>query len=1165
MNTAIYVIFITLFFVKFTTNAQSILINEVSSKNENTILDEDYQESDWIELYNNSDVPINLKDYRIYDKENFEKAYILPDTIIQSKQYLLIFASENKRNTSNKWGLDASGFGIASYTAYDGIHFEYLKATDDFDISVTINSFFDKTNFSHVGINFRENLTPESRYIGMFFVPREKGTGRMMYREIENTNPATLDFAQEVFFPIYKVNLKRNGNHFKACIVDLNGFEIECKEMDMSFPNTGYLGIAYSSTKQNVISSVKISDLMLNGTNYDFNNLTGIDFNCDLPGKLYLNNEIHTNFSIKTSGETVYLWNDKGELIDKIETPELRADISYGRFPDGSENLRYFTPPTPRKANINNYLGLLPEVISNNNAGFYEQENLEISLSNDDKEAKIYYTLDGSIPKIDSDSSILYNNSPISINKTTILRAIATRNEYLQSDIKTYTYFMNTDFRLPVISVVADPYDLYDTLNGLLSARNTYTESEIKGNFEYWNEKKQQPDLALRDGIKRHGHGAALSGRSSIRVYARDEYEDKSFKYNFFGNRTLKDYKRLVIRNSGQDWENNYFRDAFIGVLSYDIGTMVTSAYKPITLYINGSYQGLFNLREHMSTKTISTIYNISEESINFMEDDFFINDGSSRTFWELYNYVDTNDINTNKALEEIDKRLDIDNIIDYCSTQMIFNNFDWSDHNNKFWMSTELDSKWRWILWDLDWSLGLSNAEANSPKTATLFKGAREDKQNNRTFAFFVKLLTNDSIKTYFLNRVNDLMNFYYTEQRLNHIADSLLKTIRIELDYHRAANPSSCIAFDEGIVRLKDFAHGRPFFLRNSLKEALELDTFANIYLSINNTKAGKIKVSTIIPDTLPWVGTYFTQTAIPLKAISNDGFKFVRWEGAINSTEEEITITLDSAINLRAIFRDESDKNTNLVINEIMYRTSPEFDSGDWIELFNANNTEPIDLTNLNLICTNGSVQFSIPNVSIPAQTYMLICQDSSKFQNIYNIDSQLIGGLFYFDLNATDFIIIRDESGLIYDVVSYGNSLPWPVFDGTNQGGSIELESTDLDNTDGKNWKNYSKLGSPGRKNTPISSMSENINIPQLAQLLIIPNPTSSKIKLNLINIDLINSIRNVDIIDIQGNLVRRLLNYNIDNEIDISNLSNGTYLLVINSDIGLIKSQFVINR
>lgn len=49
---------------------------------------------------------------------------------------------------------------------------------------------------------------------------------------------------------------------------------------------------------------------------------------------------LFTNFKLSSLGETLFLENIEGNIIDKIEFPSLRDGQSYGRYPDASTNLK---------------------------------------------------------------------------------------------------------------------------------------------------------------------------------------------------------------------------------------------------------------------------------------------------------------------------------------------------------------------------------------------------------------------------------------------------------------------------------------------------------------------------------------------------------------------------------------------------------------------------------------------------------------------------------------------------------------------------------------------------------------------------------------------------------------------------------------------------------
>ena len=71
------------------------------------------------------------------DKNNFEESWVLPDTIIQPGDFILVFATEESRNLSGNYVIEASGGGNLEFNSKDGMRFEYLPIKGDFEISVT--------------------------------------------------------------------------------------------------------------------------------------------------------------------------------------------------------------------------------------------------------------------------------------------------------------------------------------------------------------------------------------------------------------------------------------------------------------------------------------------------------------------------------------------------------------------------------------------------------------------------------------------------------------------------------------------------------------------------------------------------------------------------------------------------------------------------------------------------------------------------------------------------------------------------------------------------------------------------------------------------------------------------------------------------------------------
>src|SRR5262249_18732213 len=101
----------------------------------------------------------------------------------------------------------------------------------------------------------------------------------------------------------------------------------------------------------------------------------------------------------------------------------------------------YFTTPTPGAANGNAYLGLVSDVNFSVDHGYYNAP-ITVAITSATPGARIYYTTNGSAPT--EASGILYGG-PLTISRTTVLRAAAFKAGYVPSDMNTESYFFVND------------------------------------------------------------------------------------------------------------------------------------------------------------------------------------------------------------------------------------------------------------------------------------------------------------------------------------------------------------------------------------------------------------------------------------------------------------------------------------------------------------------------------------------------------------------------------------------------------------------------------------------------------------------------------------------------------------------------------------------------
>ena len=116
--------------------AQSLMINEFMSDNNGSLLDEFNESSDWIEIINNSQSPIDLGAYYLSDDIENPKKWQFPNTILLPQESILVYASGRDEVTQNgeihtNFAINSRGEYLAISTNETIVHFIQPKALNE--------------------------------------------------------------------------------------------------------------------------------------------------------------------------------------------------------------------------------------------------------------------------------------------------------------------------------------------------------------------------------------------------------------------------------------------------------------------------------------------------------------------------------------------------------------------------------------------------------------------------------------------------------------------------------------------------------------------------------------------------------------------------------------------------------------------------------------------------------------------------------------------------------------------------------------------------------------------------------------------------------------------------------------------------------------------------
>jgi len=867
----------------------------------------------------------------------------------------------------------------------------------------------------------------------------------------------------------------------------------------------------------------------------------------------------HTNFKLSNS-ETVYLFDAKKELQDSLAIPFLPSGVTVGRFPDGASNSLIFEQTTPNAPNATTYFEgtITGTVLFSKNSGIYEN-GFGLILSTE-AAGTIRYTTDGSIP---NSTSSVYQN-PITIQLSTTIQAAIFKDGFLPSEITSNTYLIDVEHDLPIMSIAFKNEDFFSETTGMYSFGTNYEEDFPHFGANFWKDLEKRVQLTFFENDElgfNTGAGAKIFGgwsrgnpQRSLSLFFRSEYGDNQLKYPLFEERDYDKYEALVLRNSGNDWQQTMLRDLTLTGLMKNSNVDI-QAGRPIVSYLNGEYWGIYNVREKINEHYLASLHNVPSEDITILEREASVIFGDNQAYLELLSFITNNSLAINSNYEKVQAEIDITNFIQYNVAQIYFDNTDWPGNNIKFWRHK--NGKWRWILFDTDFGFGIWNAQQYSNNTLAFALNPFGPSWPNPPWSTFMfrKLMENETFKKQFVNTFADELNSRFLAPKVRAAIETNEAIVSNEMSRHiNKWGNTSMPAWRNKVNNMKSFASQRPVFVRGHIKNELDLPFHKQVNLKIDNPEGGSIQLNTIRVTDASWSGFYFPTVPISLTAVAKPGFSFSHWSGEVNSEEISISIDPNKTINLTANFTENTAMvdQSEVVINEINYNSNAETAIGDWVEFYN-NGSSSQDLTDWQFKDSDDEHIFQFPvGTILEADDYLVITRTSETFTARFpNVANYL--GNFDFGLSSNgEFLRLFDSEGTLMDSVFYLPDSGWPeAADG--EGPSLELIDPNSDNTLPENWTTFTSNGTPGRANGIYTSTN---TVNRLVQFITIhPNPFEEQLT---IQIDLPKrSDLQIDLLSINGQVLQNLVEQKgvkqQQFELTLPVMTSGNYLIRVSVD------------
>jgi hypothetical protein len=790
----------------------------------------------------------------------------------------------------------------------------------------------------------------------------------------------------------------------------------------------------------------------------------------------------HANFKLSASGESIGLFDPAGKVVDTVSFAAQEDDISSGRWPDGSSTWYRFWPASPGSANtdLQIYDRLVPPVLSQQ--GGFSAAPLTVALSHPASGVILRYTRDGHTP---TPSSPQYG-SPLRFDSTGVLRVRAFKTGSLPSAIVTATFLLNEKTELPVFSLVTDPENFFSDTAGIYVEGTRGIIAHCSTAPRNWNQEWERPaDLQLFDrdrtsgfhnslGVQIFGGCSRLYPEKSLAFYFRDEYGEGRLRYRLFEDLCLTEYNNFILRSGGQDWWRTMFREDMVHMLIKQGMCIDYQDYRPSILFINGQYWGIHNIREKYNEHYLHYRHGVAEDSIDLIEisQTGIAHNGDLVAYTAMMQFIASNDMSVQRNYDSVRTMADIDDYIDYTIAEIYAANGDWPGSNMKLWRERKPTGKWRWLVYDLDFTFGGNANGLYSSNTLALATATNGPSWPNPPWSTLMlrKLLTNVDFKNEFIQRFAVHTNTTFEEGHVISIIDSLMQGIASEIPRHKLRWPQSLsigTTWPENVQIMRDFAKKRQSASMGHFMSYFGLRGVYSLTLGRNDSTWGKIFAHNLELRRNGFAHLLFQNVPVKLKAMSMPGYRFVRWEGTVSSTAPETTFVFTENARLTAVFEAAPLSTTAPVINEINYKSAELFDTEDWVELYNPSSVA-VDLGGWQF-AGESSTTFRMPSGTVlQGKGYLVICRDTLKFKSLRPEVKGILGNAGFGLSSSGERIRLSDPAGTIVDEVVYAPQGAW-VSAPNGTGPTLSLINPQKDNALAENWRASRGYGTPGAMN------------------------------------------------------------------------------------------------
>ena len=448
--------------------------------------------------------------------------------------------------------------------------------------------------------------------------------------------------------------------------------------------------------------------------------------------------------------------------------------------------------------------------------------------------------------------------APDSVERIIVVRAAAFDAEgYRRSPVITHSYLIDSllhrRIALPVVSLCADSLSLFDADTGLMAPgwyfdrRYAYSTGNYFQRGRHWERPAAfayyAPDGGATEqdcGLRVHGNSQRVLVQKGLSLYARREYGDNRFSYPFFGPDGRADYRRLVLRPWSTSWSGAGIEDWLCQHLA-DSLRFDHLATRPVVLFLNGEYWGIYFLEEKADEHYIEEHHGVDSRQVDLLAywgDE--VENGSAERWRAFYQWLEADGTDMGRLSNEVDTGA----VMDYMLMQILILNDDWPVSNVRQWATD--GTPWRWIFFDADGALASFPDNAAILDYMTYYsshlrpsaRGAVRRTEGSfqihsshtspQSTLLFRRLFADRGFLEASMRRLRELVATHFDYRRSGALLQQVVKEVESEVPYQirRFDKPSSMVRWRMAVEVIDEFLRTEPEAMVNEYAQYFGLE---------------------------------------------------------------------------------------------------------------------------------------------------------------------------------------------------------------------------------------------------------------------------------------------------------------------------------------------------